>query len=264
MNDPVRTLFDLSGQIVIVTGGASGLGFGMAEAAAEAGAHVTIADVDGQKGRDASAALANRGWQCDSIELDVSRGDDVRAFVADIVSRLGKLDVVFANAGVSAGPGPLGGREIADVSLAEWDRVLGVNLTGVFSTIQAASGPMKKQRSGRIIATASTAAFRGDGMVGYSYVASKAAVLNLVRQAAIELAPFNVLVNAIAPGPFLTSIGNGRMGEDATQRMFVGRLPLARIGHPTEIKGAALLLASKAGSFITGTSISVDGGSLAW
>jgi NAD(P)-dependent dehydrogenase (short-subunit alcohol dehydrogenase family) len=142
--------------------------------------------------------------------------------------------------------------------------VLDINLTGVFSTMQVASVQMKKQRSGRIIVTASTAGFRGDPMVGYAYSATKAAVVNLVRQAAMDLARYNVLINGIAPGPFRTNIGNGRMQDSATEKAFGESLPLGRIGNPDEIKGPVLLLASQASSFMTGAIIPVDGGALTW
>ena len=162
-------------------------------------------------------------------------------------------------------PGPvLGLGLLENIDAAAWERVMRVNLTGVVSTFQAAAPLMKRQRRGRLVATASTAAFRGDGLVGYGYVAAKAAVVNVVRQAAIELAPFDVMVNAIAPGPFRTNIGNGRMHTSDAATRFAARVPLARLADPHEVKGAALLLASDASSFITGSVVHVDGGALAW
>lgn len=153
---------------------------------------------------------------------------------------------------------------IENVPAERWRQVLDINLSGVFSTMQSAARRMKAQRSGRIIVTASTAGFRGDPMVGYAYTATKAAVVNLVRQAAMDLARFNVNINAIAPGPFRTNIGGGRMQQTETENAFAETLPVGRIGNPEEIKGAALLLASGASSFMTGSIVSVDGGALSW
>ena len=136
-----------------------------------------------------------------------------------------------------------------------------VNLTGIFATLQAASIPMKAQRSGRIVVTASVAGLKAEKPVGYAYAATKAAVINLVRQASRELAPHNVLVNAIAPGPFFTNIAGGRLHRDPeVVKMFADAVPLGRIAQPEEIQGLALLLASGASSFITGTVIPIDGG----
>jgi NAD(P)-dependent dehydrogenase (short-subunit alcohol dehydrogenase family) len=123
---------------------------------------------------------------------------------------------------------------------------------------------MKRQRSGSIIATTSIAGTRSEPLVGYGYVAAKAAVGNIVRHAAVDLAPYNVRVNAIAPGPFLTNIAGGRMHrEPEIAERFAATVPMGRLGQPDEIKGLALLLASPAGSFITGTVIPIDGGATA-
>jgi NAD(P)-dependent dehydrogenase (short-subunit alcohol dehydrogenase family) len=123
---------------------------------------------------------------------------------------------------------------------------------------------MKKQGSGRIVVTSSIAGLRAEPPCGYAYVATKAAVINLVRQAALELAPFNVLVNGIAPGPFLTNIAGGRLRREPERHAeFAASVALKRLAQPDEIKGLALLLASPAGSFITGVVIPIDGGSTA-
>jgi NAD(P)-dependent dehydrogenase (short-subunit alcohol dehydrogenase family) len=131
-------------------------------------------------------------------------------------------------------------------------------------TIRFAAAHMKRQRSGSIIATTSIAGTRSEPLVGYGYVAAKAAVGNIVRHAAVDLAAYNVRVNAIAPGPFLTNIAGGRLHRDPdVVKKFAGPVPMGRLGHPDEMKGLALLLASPAGSFITGTVIPIDGGATA-
>jgi len=254
-------LFDVTGHVALVTGAASGLGLAMAEVMAENGATVVLADMDGPALERAVQRLSAVGGRAEAAVVDVADRDAVERCVADSGRRHGRLDAVFANAGISAGPQA---RALA-TSWATWDRVLAVNLTGVFATLRAAAALMKPQGRGRIIVTASVAGLRGEPMVGYAYAATKAAVANLVRQAAIELGPFNVLVNAIAPGPFRTNIAGGRMHTDReAEREFAQSCPLGRIAEPDEIKGLALLLASPAASYMTGSVIPIDGGSLAW
>ncbi len=254
-------LFDVNGRVALVTGAASGLGRAMAEVMAENGAVTVLADIDRAGLADAAQRLAAGGSRVETAELDVADRAAVERCVADVARRHGRLDVAFANAGISAGPQ---GRELA-TAWATWDKVLDINLTGVFATLRAAATVMKPQHSGRIVVTASVAGVRGEPMVGYAYAAAKAAVANLVRQAAIELGPFNVLVNAIAPGPFRTNIAGGRMRSDPEiERQFAESCPLGRVAEPDELKGLALLLASPASSYMTGTVIPVDGGTLAW
>jgi NAD(P)-dependent dehydrogenase (short-subunit alcohol dehydrogenase family) len=139
-----------------------------------------------------------------------------------------------------------------------------VNLNGVFVTMRAAATHMKRQRSGRIIVTSSSAGLKAEPIVGYAYVATKAAVINLVRQAALELAPYNVMVNGICPAAFITNIAGGLFHRDpAAREKMTSRVPLGRLAAADEIKGLALLLASPASSFITGAMISIDGGATA-
>lgn len=260
-----QQMFNLSGKTAMVTGAGSGIGFAIAECLAENNARVVLADVNPQNIDQAVERLTRRSLDCVGEVMDVAHIDQIEQAAERAVAKFGSLDIVAANAGISAGPGPttdLG--TIEAVGRERWSQVLDINLTGVFSTMQVASRHMKRQRSGRIIVTASTAGLRADPMVGYAYSATKAAVINLVRQAAMDLARFNVLINAIAPGPFRTNIGGGRMQLAETEQAFADSLPLGRIGNPDEIKGAALLLASDASSFMTGAIIPVDGGALTW
>jgi NAD(P)-dependent dehydrogenase (short-subunit alcohol dehydrogenase family) len=260
-------LFDVRGTRAVVTGAASGLGFAIAEVLADCGAHVTLADVDAERLESATSSLAERGTSARSFVVDVSDEDSVRALIEDVVESEGGLDVVFANAGIAAVPGfgIEGGQRVETVEQADWNRVLGVNLSGVLFTLKHAAAVMKRQRSGRIIVTASTAGLRPEPAVCYGYAASKAAVLNVVRQAALDLAPFGVLVNAICPGPFKgTRIGGG-VTENPTpelEQMWAKTVPLGRMAEPHELKGLALLLASPASSFMTSAAYLVDGGTL--
>jgi NAD(P)-dependent dehydrogenase (short-subunit alcohol dehydrogenase family) len=258
-------IFDIAGQTAFVTGAASGLGLAMAEVMAANGARVTLADVDAATLEIEVARLREGGFAVTGAVVDVADRDQIHRAIDAAAARDGRLDIVFANAGISAGPGfkEMVGR-IENVARDAWDKVLRINLTGVFTTIQAAARHMKAQGSGRIIVTSSIAGLRGDPPVGYAYAATKAAVANLVRQAALELAPFNVLVNGIAPGPFLTNIAGGRLRREPERHAeFAARVPLRRLAQPDEIKGLALLLASPAASFITGAVIPIDGGSTA-
>jgi NAD(P)-dependent dehydrogenase (short-subunit alcohol dehydrogenase family) len=260
-------IFDVRGLRAVVTGAASGLGLAMAEVLADCGARVTLADVDAERLEAETAALAERGAAVRSFVVDVSDESRVRTLMDDVVSAEGGIDVVFANAGLAAVPGFAveGGQGIAAVELSDWSTVLGVNLNGVLFTMKHAAAVMKRQRSGRIVVTSSNAGLRPEPEVCYGYVASKAAILNVVRQAALELASYGVLVNAICPGPFKgTRIGGG-VTEAPTpdmERMWARTVPLGRMGRTEELKGLVLLLASPASSFMTGAAYLIDGGTL--
>jgi NAD(P)-dependent dehydrogenase (short-subunit alcohol dehydrogenase family) len=251
-------LFDVSGARVVVTGAASGLGLAMAEVMADAGARVTLADLDG----DGLERVAGRlDGDVRTAQVDVSDGDQVARLFADVLDAQGGVDVAFANAGISLEPGVLNERGgLANLKRDAWDRVVGVNLNGVLFTMREAARHMKRQGSGRIVVTASTAGFGTDPMVGYSYSATKAAVIVIVRQAALELAKHGVHVNAIAPGPFRTNIGGG--APPIAQEAWREVVALGRMAEPDELKGVALLLASPASSFMTGAVVPVDGGQL--
>jgi NAD(P)-dependent dehydrogenase (short-subunit alcohol dehydrogenase family) len=229
--------FDVRGLRTVVTGAASGLGLAVAEAMAEGGAQVTLVDVDAA-GLDAAAEGLP---DARTAVVDVADSGAVSRLFAE----LDGVDVVFANAGVSREAGVL-------------DEQGG--LGGVLFTMREAARHMKAQGSGRIVVTASTAGIGTDPFVGYSYSATKAAVIMLVRQAAFELARHGVHVNAIAPGPFRTNIGGGAppIPDEAWESI----VALGRMAEPEELKGVALLLASSASSFITGAVIPVDGGQL--
>jgi len=264
---PQERVFDVRGLRVVVTGAASGLGLAMAEILAECGARVTLADIDAERLESVTASLADRGGTVRSFVVDVSDEAQVQALVDDVVAAEGGLDVVFANAGIAATPGFAveGGQRLDTVERADWDKVLGVNLNGVLFTLKYAAAVMRRQGSGRIIVTSSNAGLRPEPVVCYGYAASKAAILNVVRQAALELAPHGVHVNAICPGPFKgTRIGGGvtENPEPEMERMWATTVPLGRMGQPDELKGLVLLLASPASSFMTGAAYLIDGGTV--
>jgi NAD(P)-dependent dehydrogenase (short-subunit alcohol dehydrogenase family) len=253
-------LFDVRGARVVVTGAASGLGFAMAEVMADGGARVTLADVHAERLEAVTGELAGRGADVRADVVDVADAEQVARLFDGAAEAHGGVDVAFANAGISPEPGVVdasGG--LANLDAGTWDRVLGVNLNGVLFTLREAAAHMKRAGGGRIVVTASTAGFGTDPLVGYSYSATKAAVIILVRQAALELARHGVHVNAIAPGPFRTRIGGDTHIPDEAWRDVVA---LGRMAEPEELKGVALLLASPASSFMTGAVVPVDGGQL--
>jgi NAD(P)-dependent dehydrogenase (short-subunit alcohol dehydrogenase family) len=259
-----QDLFDVSGLSVLITGGAKGLGRAIAEAMLDNGARVTLLDHDRAALERTVSELRERSKDVHHRVVDVTDRAAMAAAVAGVVDHLGTLDVVFANAGVDAGPGFLsitGERDpegaLEAIPDALWDKVIDTNLTSMFTTIRAAAVPMKRQNGGRIILTASIAAIRPGAIVGMPYQISKAGVAHLARQSALELARYNILVNAILPGPFLTQLTTPQL-----RKRFEAGSPLHRVGRPEEIQGLALFLASPASSYVTGTHIVIDGGAL--
>lgn len=254
-------VFSVAGLATLVTGGASGLGLAMGAIMAECGANVTLADCDAPGLAGAKHKLAQRGLKVDTEVVDVADREAMKSTVDHVYQKYGRLDVVFANAGISAGPGPLQESGLLErVEPAAWDRVIGVNLTGVFTTIQETTPLLRDCGGGRIVVTASVAGLRGERNVGYAYAASKAAVVNLVRQCSLELARYDIRINGIAPGSFLTNLGGGRLSDPDLAQDFLRDIPLGRLADPSEIHGLALLLASPASSYMTGVTVPIDGG----
>lgn len=197
-------LYRVSHKTVVVTGGANGLGFAIARAMSDNGANVVIVDCDRADAERAVSELLARNGKVQAEIVDLADGQSLRGLFEGIVEREGGIDVVFANAGITAGPGFLatsGERDpkgaIENIPDDLWERVLSVNLHGVFKTIQAAVPHLKKRGGGRVIVTTSTAATKTSPMVGTPYLATKGAAAHLVRQLALELARYNITVNAI-------------------------------------------------------------------
>ncbi len=251
-------VFAVKGLVTLVTGAASGLGLAISETMAANGADVVLVDRNSEDLKRIGEEIIPGA---EIAAADVADPNAIRRLIDDVVERKGRIDVLFANAGISAGPGYLSPKgHIENIDLSAWNEVLAINQTGVFATIQAAARHMKLQRRGRIVVTASVGGLRGASAVGYAYAASKAAVVNLVRQAALELASFDVQVNAIAPGFFRTGLGSGRLLDEVATKPLEAIVPLRRIAAPREIAGVSLLLASPAASYITGSVFTVDGG----
>jgi NAD(P)-dependent dehydrogenase (short-subunit alcohol dehydrogenase family) len=266
----VEQLFSVKDYGVIVTGGASGIGLGYAEALAVNGAQVTILDVDHlrvdlETRRLQAAGLRVRG---DVVDVCDHRGLD-RAFDAAHAEH-GRLDVVFANAGIDPGPGFMRGAAGAENARnpegmlenytdERWDHVMDVNLNGIFATLRSGARIMRPQRSGRMIITTSVAAYMCGTLIGAAYMVAKAGAAHLMRQVALELAAYNITVNAIAPGFFVTNIGEGHSKDPGLQAEMSKVIPMHRVGLPADMAGLALFLASPASAYITGQQISIDG-----
>lgn len=263
-HDVLAALFDVREKVALVTGGASGLGRAFASILADCGAVVYVADRDAERLEKVTGELKGSS----ALALDVSDGPAVQAAVDGIVGRHGHIDIAFANAGVARGTPPLVTSGFVDeFGWDDYSELIDVNLHGVVHTVRAAAGVMKRQRSGSIVATASTAGLRNDPFVPYSYAIAKAGVVNFVKQAAHDLARWNVRVNAIAPGPFKTNLGKsdrpgGSPVNAGAEERWNAVIPLGRMGDPSEIRGLALLLASDASSFMTGGVYPIDGGAL--
>lgn len=262
-----RKLFNVEGRVVAITGAASGIGLAYAEVMAANGASVNLIDIDLKSLADAVERLKAGGADVHGEVADVTKPDSLRQAFDNVVTRHGRLDVVFANAGISGGPGFLTGAgernpagAIENLSLEVWERVVATNVTSVLLTLQLVVPHMKKQGGGRVIVTSSISASKTETLVSSIYATSKAAVGYLVRQAAHELATYNIRVNAIAPGPVVTNIGGGRLKNADARKPFEQAAPLHRICTPADLQGAALFLASPAADLMTGAQIVIDGG----
>jgi NAD(P)-dependent dehydrogenase (short-subunit alcohol dehydrogenase family) len=267
----VKTLdqFNIAGRSALVTGAASGIGLAYAEAMAEAGAKVTLADLDGAGAEREAARLRSEGAEAQAVQCDISVLDQVAAAFDAHVAAYGGLDIAFANAGWDAGDGfwsPAGERNpagrIDQYDPAKWARSIDINLNGAYYTIREAVRCMRAGgKKGSIIATASNAGIINEPIVGVPYMPAKAGVLHLVRHVALELAEFGIRVNAIAPGPFATNIGDGWLKKNPDAKTsFEKTIPLGHMAETHQIKPLALLLASDASAFMTGAHVVIDGG----
>ena len=267
----VSSRFDVTGFGVVVTGGASGLGLAYGEVLAAHGARVTLIDVDVDRVVEQAARLRVAGLDVRAAVADVTEHDALDRAVDEAAALYGRLDVAFANAGIDPGIGFVGawaGGERPRVSDGElerygderWNRVIDVNLNGIFATARAAARHMRPRRFGRIIVTTSLAATRVEPAIGSAYMAAKAGARHLMHSIALELAAYGITVNAIAPGFFVTNIGGGHAHDPGVQAVLAREIQMHRVGQPDEIKALALFLASPASAYITGQEIVIDGG----
>jgi gluconate 5-dehydrogenase len=255
----VKQLFDLSGRVSVVTGGATGLGLQMATALAEAGSNIVICSRKLENCEQAAQAIEKVGVKALPVAADVTKPDQVEAVKDATLAKFGRVDVLVNNAGRAWVAAP------EELPLDRWQQTMDLNITAPFICSQVIGREMIKAKRGKIINIASIAGLAGRNPKAYNsivYSTSKGALVNFTRDLAVKWAPHNIHVNCICPGFFVTPI-NAKLFERNPEPI-LREIPLARTGGENDLKGIAVLLASDASDFITGAIIPVDGGSIAW
>lgn len=257
----VLKMFDLTGKTAVITGAGEGLGFQFAEAMAEAGADVVCGDINIETAERTAGHVREKGRRALALRCDVTDEAQVDALFAAAVQEFGTVDIAFANAGI----GDKEPRLLHDYPTEDWNKVIAVDLQGVFYTCRAALRIMFPKKRGKIINTASMWGLAGSSSVFPipAYNAAKGAVVNLTRELALQYAPHNIQVNAICPGFFRTRISDGAFDDNQFVETVSAFTPMGRVAEASEIKGTALYLASDASNFTTGLMLVTDGGCMA-
>ncbi|MBV9490845.1 MAG: SDR family oxidoreductase [Verrucomicrobia bacterium] len=246
---------NFNNQVALVTGASSGMGLATARAFAQAGTAVALADVKADAVRQAAERLVSEGHRALAIPCDVSDDAQVAAMVDRTVAEFGRLDAAFNNAGVMARIAPT-----AESTREDWDRVIGINLRGVWSCLRHELRQMERQGSGAIVNNASVGALTGNPGIG-SYIASKHGVVGLTRTAALEYIKHGIGVNAVNPGLIDTQVGRDVFrGDEKVYEETAKQVPIGRAGRPEEIASAVLWLSSPGASYVVGHALTVDGG----
>ncbi len=253
--------FRLDGRRALITGGTRGLGFEMAKALGEAGAEIIVTSRDQQHLDAAAAALSDIAPQVSALPADLATPEAAEEFCQETLKSHGPIDILINN---------IGGRRInfptEEMPLAEWKRIVDLNLNQAFACTKVIGGAMLPRKRGRVINIASISGFvAGSHMRGRSYETCKAGLAMFTKSVAADWAPYNVTVNAIAPGTFLTDANRRWFSQKPELKADIeSKIPLARLGEPAEIAGLAVYLASDASSYMTGSVIVIDGGRLLW
>ena len=250
-----HNLFDLTGRVALITGGNGGLGLGMALGLAHAGADIAIAARNPAKNAAAVAAIAATGRRAIAIPTDVTSASDLDDMAARAVARLGRVDILVNNAGATVRKPP------QDITVAEWDNVLDVNLRAAFLSCRAVYPHFRAQGGGKIISIGSMFSIFGGGGSGVPYSSSKGGIVQLAKSFAVAWAADNIQSNAILPGWFMTEL-TAAIPETQPERydLINRRIPMGRWGDAGELQGVAVFLASRASDYVTGAVITVDGG----
>ncbi len=251
---PGLKLFNLKGRVAIITGGSKGLGLAMGQALASAGANIVIVNRNKQEGHEAAEFIANTyDVKASSVSADVTSEEDMNSMAEITMQEFGRIDILINSAGINI-RGP-----IDELSLVDFKKVMEINVTGTWLACKAVIPAMKKAKSGKIINLASTL-----GLVGLAdrtpYTSSKGAVVQMTKALGLEMAPFNINVNGVCPGPFLTDMNIPIANTEEAKNFIIGATALRRWGELEEIQGVALYLASDAASYMVGELITVDGG----
>jgi len=248
------SLFDLKGRVALVTGGNGGIGLGMAQGLAAAGADIVIAGRNGAKSEAAAKELASHGVRTASVEVNVADETSAKAMVEKAVAAMGRLDILVNNAGINIRKRP------EEYKMSEWRDVLSINLDGAFYCSYAAYPAMKASGGGKIINIGSMMSIFGAAFAT-PYSASKGGIVQMTKSLATAWATDNIQVNAVLPGWIDTELTQkAREQVDGLHNNVLQRTPTGRWGEPDDFAGVAVFLASKASDFVTGTAIPVDGG----
>jgi NAD(P)-dependent dehydrogenase (short-subunit alcohol dehydrogenase family) len=243
----------LKNKIAIVTGSKRGIGRSIALELAKEGAKIVVSDIDLKECQDVCDEIIALGSDAIAVKCDVSRKEDVDAMVEKTIRKFKKIDILVNNAGVVVM------KPFVEMTEKDWDFTMDVDLKGVFLCSNAVAKQMMKQKSGKIVSIASIA-----GKVGFmntsAYCASKGGVINFTRELAIELSPYNINVNAVAPGIILTKMTEDMLKDKQMKEGLLANIPLGRIGNPEDIGKAVVFLASEDSSYVTGHTLVVDGG----
>jgi NAD(P)-dependent dehydrogenase (short-subunit alcohol dehydrogenase family) len=252
--------FDLTGKVAIISGGGIGIGRGIAEGLAEAGASIVIASRSLQRCKQACKDIQEKtGAAAYPHRCDITQGNEVEGLVRDVVRRFGHIDILVNNSGISGSEKP-----ILKMSEEDWDTILNTNLKGVFTLTQKVAKTMADRgKGGKVINVASIG-----GMIAWpnmaGYCASKGGCVQLTKVMALEWIRYNIQVNAILPGYFDTPMNTEFFSSEAGQKIIETFIPMKRLGRVDELKGVAVLLASEASTFMTGSAVVVDGGHVCW
>lgn len=251
-------MFDLTGKVAIITGGYHGIGRGIAEGLAEAGADVVICARNFERCVEACAEIEKMGVKTLPIRCDITKSEEVKTLIRKTAAEMGKINILVNNAGVGGSEKP-----ILKMSDEDWDYPVNIDLKGAFLCVRAAVPEMIKQGGGKVINVTSITAMIGMANMS-AYCASKAGLVQLTKVMALEFIKYNIQVNALCPGYFLTPMNQKFFESEIGRKAVQKNIPMNRLGRVEELKGTAIYLASPATNFMTGSCLVIDGGQTIW